>query len=590
MITKMLKYSFLIYHREYNDFLMKLRALGIVQIETLQESVSEKVEEALKKLHKLSEAENALSQLEKPPIEHFNLKTADEVLQKLNEQRNKQAQLEKRKKEIEIQLEVLRPWGKIPGKRLEQLNAQGVYLHFFECAKSKFDNNWYNQYALYIAQDNGKQIWFFIVNNDAAIPEIPAEYISIPQHSLATLLSEFEKVQLAIEKSETELHALAAYTDVLSQAKVKLEEEMDWDNVQFNTYVHHDGKLQLLQAWVPITESEKLNLLLDNSGVAYTSEKPVREDNVPILLKNSSFSKLYQPIGDLFSLPSYSELDLTPYFAPFFTLFFGMCLGDVGYGLIILIAVIVLRFTIKKPEIRPLLNLGVFLGGATVLFGLLTGTVFGIVLANVNIPVLQNLKDKFLDVDQLFNLSLIIGITQILFGMVLRAINRWRMYGFAYALSPIGWFVAIVGALMYVAHFQKIIALASIAIGLFLIIAFSNPDKGILGRIGTGLWDLYGITGLFGDVLSYIRLFALGLSSAILGLVVNSISLSLLGGIPVISQLLFLIVLLFGHGLNFGISTLSAFVHPVRLTFVEFYKNAGFIGGGKQYKPFKSKS
>ncbi|MFZ1611511.1 MAG: hypothetical protein WAT52_10605, partial [Chitinophagales bacterium] len=161
---------------------------------------------------------------------------------------------------------------------------------------------------------------------------------------------------------------------------------------------------------------------------------------------------------------------------------------------------------------------------------------------------------------------------------------------FAYALSPVGWILGIVGALMYAAHFQNLIALASIAIGLFLIIAFSNPDKGILGRIGTGLWDIYGITGLFGDVLSYIRLFALGLSSSILGLVVNSISLSLLGGVPVISQLLFLIVLLFGHGLNFGISTLSAFVHPVRLTFVEFYKNAGFIGGGKQYKPFKSKS
>ncbi|HET8964097.1 MAG TPA: V-type ATPase 116kDa subunit family protein [Chitinophagales bacterium] len=590
MITKMLKYSFLIYHREYNDFLMKLRALGIVHIESLQESVSEKAEEALKKLHKLSEAKNILSQLEKPPIENINLKTADEVLKKLNEQRNKEAQLEKRKKELEIQLEVLRPWGEIPGKRLEQLNAQGVYLHFFECAKSKFDKNWYNQNALYIAHDNGKHIWFFIVNNDAAIPEIQAEYISIPQHNLATLLSEFEKVQLAIGKSETELHRLAAYTDVLSQAQLKLEEEMDWDNALFNTYLHYDGKLQLLQAWVPITESEKLNLLLDNSGVAYTSEKPIVDDNVPILLKNSSFSKLYQPIGDLFSLPTYSELDLTPYFAPFFTLFFGMCLGDVGYGLIILTAVIVLRFTIKKPEIKPLLNLGIFLGGATVLFGLLTGTVFGIALVNVNIPLLNNFKDKFLDVDQLFNLSLIIGITQILFGMILRAINRWRMYGLAYALSPFGWFVAIVGALMYAAHFQKIIALASIAIGLFLIIAFSNPDKGILGRIGTGLWDLYGITGLFGDVLSYIRLFALGLSSSILGLVVNSISLSLLGGVPVLSQLLFIIVLLFGHGLNFGISTLSAFVHPVRLTFVEFYKNAGFIGGGKQYKPFKSKS
>ncbi|MBK7109389.1 MAG: hypothetical protein IPH61_09760 [Bacteroidetes bacterium] len=105
----MLKYSFLIYHREYDDFLMKLRALGIVHIETLQESISEKAEEALKQLHKLSEAKKTLEQLEKPPIENLNLKTAEEVLQKLNSLRNTEAQQEKRKKEIEIQLEVLRP-------------------------------------------------------------------------------------------------------------------------------------------------------------------------------------------------------------------------------------------------------------------------------------------------------------------------------------------------------------------------------------------------------------------------------------------------------------------------------------------------
>lgn len=585
----MLKYSFLVYHREYGDFLARLRQLGIVHIEIIQESVSANAEQHIKKLHKLQEAKQFLSQFEKPPFSDLHVYTADDILESLQELKNNEAQQEKRKKEIEIQLEIVKPWGEIPGRRLEELNVRNIYLHFFECSKSQYDAAWEKQYAIYTSQDTGKHVWFFIVSPNAEIPDIKADYISLPQQSLARLLSEQHKVQSNLSAITTAMSELATYMPMLEKAQTALEEKIDWDNALHNTYAHKDGKLQLLQAWVPEENSTALNAMLDATDAAYTVEKPKADDNVPILLHNRPFSKLFQPIGNLFALPSYTEIDLTPFFAPFFTLFFGMCLGDVGYGLIILIAVIVLRFTIKNKELIPMLTLGIFLGTATVIFGALTGTVFGIALADVNVSFLDAFKDKYLSVDELFNLSLIIGIVQILFGMGLRAYSRARMYGLQYAYSPIGWIIGIAGLLMQIAHVMPTIALICISIGVLMIIAFSNPQSGFFGRLGAGLWDLYGVTGLFGDVLSYIRLFALGLSSSILGLVVNNISFSLLGGVPVISQLLFVIVLLFGHGLNFGISTLSAFVHPVRLTFVEFYKNAGFIGGGQEYKPFKSK-
>ena len=127
---------------------------------------------------------------------------------------------------------------------------------------------------------------------------------------------------------------------------------------------------------------------------------------------------------------------------------------------------------------------------------------------------------------------------------------------------------------------------ACLGVGGVLVFFFNNPDKNVFARVGLGIWDSYGVvTGIFGDLLSYIRLFALAMSSSILGFVFNAISLQLLN-IPYIGWLFFILLLAAGHTLNLLLSALGSFVHPMRLTFVEFYKNAGFAGGGKEYKPF----
>jgi V/A-type H+-transporting ATPase subunit I len=264
-----------------------------------------------------------------------------------------------------------------------------------------------------------------------------------------------------------------------------------------------------------------------------------------------------------------------------------MCLGDVGYGLLIVIGVLLARRRPAWAAYKPIFTLALILGSAAVGFGLLTGTLFGANLAAVDWPWLQNWKLRFLNTDELFNLALILGLVQILFGMGLRMLNRVRMYGLVHGLSTLGWIIGIVGGLLFAGgESLALVAKVLVGAGISLILLFNDPGKPLWKQFGKGLWDLYGITGLFGDVLSYIRLFALGLASGILGLVVNSIAFSVLDGPPVISWLFFLLILLVGHGLNFAISTLSAFVHPVRLTFVEFYKNAGFLGGGKEYDPY----
>jgi V/A-type H+/Na+-transporting ATPase subunit I len=207
-------------------------------------------------------------------------------------------------------------------------------------------------------------------------------------------------------------------------------------------------------------------------------------------------------------------------------------------------------------------------------------------------------REQGTDVNMLlFYLSIILGAIQIMFGMILKAVNETIQFGWKYAVGTYGWITLIIGSLLvYLVSVVTGVTMDQlrpvlytvIAIASVMILLLNNLNRNILANFGLGLWNTYNMaTGLLGDLLSYIRLFALGISSAILGFVFNSLALSMSGSVPVVSVIVMIIILLFGHGINLFMSGLGAFVHPMRLTFVEFYKNAGFSGGGKRYNPFR---
>ena len=231
---------------------------------------------------------------------------------------------------------------------------------------------------------------------------------------------------------------------------------------------------------------------------------------------------------------------------------------------------------------------------ATIIFGSISGTLFGVNLIDANIPLIADYKSLFLNPDKMFNLALLLGGLQIIYGLFIKTANQIKQYGFSYSLATIGWLVVILGGAIYailtmteVIPQSKTILYIILSTGGFFILFFSDPEINVFARVGKGVWDIYStVTGIFGDLLSYIRLFALGLSSAILGFVINDIAMQILGASKILGPVFFVIFLLLGHTLNILISSLGSFVHPMRLTFVEFYKNAGFKGGGEGYKPF----
>lgn len=276
-------------------------------------------------------------------------------------------------------------------------------------------------------------------------------------------------------------------------------------------------------------------------------------------------------------------------------LFFGLCLGDVGYGFIFVIAAIILRRKVSDT-LKPVFSLVMLLGISTIIMGAIGGNVFGYSLIDAKIEWLESYKKYMMDSNKLFNVALILGVVQIIFGMIIKAVGTVRRYGFAASLSTWGWLIIILGcggtyALnMFMGIDAQLVLYLYYGfggVGGLMVFLLNDLKRNPFINVGAGLWDAYNmILGVIGDVLSYIRLFALGISGAVMGFVFNDLAFNLSGDIPVLSPIIMIIILLIGHGLNIFMSSLSAFVHPMRLTFVEFYKNSGFEGGGKKYKPF----
>ena len=383
----------------------------------------------------------------------------------------------------------------------------------------------------------------------------------------------------------------------LQAAQAAIHSQIEFSKVVLNTDSLADNKLMLLEGWAPAQRIEEIKQFLSTQDAYYEIADPTPEDNVPILLNNKGFFRLFEPIMKLYMLPKYNELDLTPFFAPFFMLFFGLCLGDSGYGLFMVLAVTIYRIVAKQlsSSMKSILTLVQLLGASTMVCGLLTGTCFGFNLYDINIPFFQSMKETIsLDNQQMFNLSLILGGVQIIFGMILKAVNQTIQFGVKYAIATIGWILILVStaiafAAPAVMPMGGTVHAVILIIGALMAYLYNSPGKNIFVNIGLGLWDSYNMaTGLLGDILSYVRLFALGLSGGILASVFNSLAVGMSPDNAVAGPIIMVLIFVIGHAINIFMNVLGAMVPPMRLTFVEFFRNAGYEGGCKEYKPFKN--
>lgn len=601
MITPMTKLSILIYHRDYQSFLEKLRQHGVVHVHPKKTSLQD--ERYRTKLNSIKQVSNLIKQLEKLPAAQNPVDTElrNEALYNFIDDKFKEIEsLQQQLLYLQKEDSVYSLWGKYPEKVLDDIKANNWDIRFFTVPARKYDNKWEEDFNAFVINELAGLRYFTTITPKGKDVDIEADTFTFPAMTKQEIDKKLADMNKIISDTNRYLSDVAPKAvQYLKEYVISIKEDNEFFKVSDAAEHLAEEKLMSLEGWVPTEIQDNTIKWLDSQEVYYEASKPViNQDNPPIKLKNNRFARLFEFIGDMYSIPSYWEIDLTPFFAPFFVMFFGFCMGDAGYGLLMIAVVVALLLSGKMSKMRPVMWLGFFLGIGTTIMGTISGTFFGIELMKVDIPFVNSLKGFMFREDgwySAFYFSLILGVVQIIFGMCLKVVNLTKMYGFASSLPTIGWIVLILGGILsYLIAGVGLPLYICAGVGAVLIFLLNGPITKIYSpfvNIGSGLWDTYNmLTGLLGDILSYIRLFALGLSGSILGLVFNDLAMRMSGNIPVVSTIIMLLILLFGHAMNIALSGLSAFVHPMRLTFVEFYKNAGFVGGGKKYDPFRDRT
>lgn len=603
MIEPMIRYDLLLYHGDVKPFMEKLRELGMVDI-TLRDwdapqqvrdlmAQSDRYRTVWQRLDSIKPAEAGDGQSPEAPFD-----TVAQAVEAYEAAAERIDQLETMRAKATAELDELALWGEFDPDEIKRLREQdGIALRFFEVATKQYNSEWERDYAIQVvAQTAGGQT-FFVVAQPTPVGTVPEPIdlgsavveLKAPEMSFSQKEAQIEKY-LREEKEQQDVLARAALSrEAIRADYLKMKDQVMFDDAVNAGESFADGTIKIVEAWSVVPNRQQVEAFLDAEGVIYESAQAKAEENPPIKLKNHFFARLFEPIGSLYMLPKYNELDMTPFFAPFFMLFFGMCFGDAGYGLLFILAIVLLWRKIPV-KFRDFAWLALFLNIAAVFFGLLTGNLFGLELAKM--PALVEFKQYFVSNDNMFNVAVGLGAAQILFGQIVRIFNRTKQNGsFLYGLSTLGWVILMISGILVllgVIPGTSILFYVLLAIAGVLIFFFNSPHKNPFINVGAGLYSCYEMaTGVVGDLVSYVRLFAIGLCGAIIGQVFNALSVGLSGNIPVLSWIFMAVILLIGHGLNIFISALGAFVHPVRLTFVEFYKNAGFEGGGRKFTPFK---
>jgi len=610
------KYYFVVLSGQREDFLSRLQELGLVDITSTGWEPGERDRELMVSIEKhrsaVADLRRALSEGRFAGGKAFG--SGAEAFDKYQAARSAVASLAAEQTRLRRLAEEAAPWGEFDPEKVQKLKNEGIVLRFFSAYDSDFakkSGQWSEEYALEPINSVDGVTYFTVVTS-------PEREVSIDAQEYKSLSMTSRQAEAEADRLETEIRSwdsvfsdAAASVEMIEADAVEIADRLQFNRAAGSGRTEADGELVVMEAWAETSAAAAVTQMLESyPDVIYIKDNPTPEDNTPVKLHNNRFASLFELIGSMYALPKYGTVDLTPYFAPFYMLFFAICLNDAGYGAVILLAGLALLLKGGPSMKRPAL-LSMICGGATVLFGLYTGSVFG-----MSLPELMGYEDiahsPFLDFqNQFFSIALALGVIQILLGMFINICMTTRLFGFRHALGTLGWFLLIVSGCLAAAlpmlnpawvipgfTTSSAAFYAACGVSLVLMLFFNSPGKNIFVNFGSGLWNTYNnITGLLSDVLSYIRLFAIGLSGGVLALVFNRLALGLTGldqglgdgsvAAAVAKIIGASVILLIGHGINLFMSSISSFVHPMRLTFVEFFKNAGFEMTTRNFEPLK---
>ena len=605
----MMKYSFILLNGETEAFLTQLQELGVVDVTRSSKPIDE---HSTKMLDQAAATKRVILKLEgidygKDADYEAIVKASETAVLESDLTEGAQKafvglmELEMTKTATEKDVRSRLPWGDFEKGRLDQLEELGYQVRYYVAPLKKFNSGWEELYPLQIISKDNSNVWFVTVSPKGEEYSFPIDPVSAPEGSWKEAQAEVESLNARIIALKGAiLKYKAALNDLESTYNQELT-DLDMYLAKSSTETAAENYLNLLEGFAPVENDETLSAEFDKMGILYIKDHAIEEDNPPIRLKNNRFVKMFESLTGMYGMPNYSEYDPTPVVSVFFLLFFAMCMGDAGYGLVlILVGLAIKKGWLKISMFDGLGSLIATLGTATAVIGFFLGTAFGMSLPDAS--WMPEAAKKVMIVGDVMGypaqmvLAIGIGVFHLCLAMIIKAVGYTKRFGFKENISTWGWLILILGGIIIAALAfigvlgSEVTKWAVIAVGVVSalgIFIFNTPGRNPLVNIGAGLWDTYNmVTGILGDVLSYIRLYALGLAGGMLGAAFNDLGKMVLGDGGV-NWVFFILILLVGHVINLLMSCLGAFVHPLRLNFVEYFKNSGYEGKGKAYNPLK---
>ncbi|MCX7788790.1 MAG: V-type ATP synthase subunit I [Spirochaetes bacterium] len=596
------------------ESLARLKRVGVVHIETFGKS-SETLEQIQEKRQYLQRALQALpfepkgkKEVSNGPVEKETSLLQEEHVYSLAEKINQTAdQLRTFKEEADKlfrEIDFWEKWGDFNPEDVRELEQKGVLLRLYEVRVPMLSQlpNTGLRILLWKTKEYAGIVW--IGRTESEFPK-GLEPLPLPRKGLSLLRAEYREKRREIHQLERELFELSRFRKDVERMLEHLEESLEFEQVSAD--LEQEGVLLYLSGYVPEPKLKDLKKAASENGWGLLIREPAPDEVVPTLLENPRWIRIVQPVFQLLgTIPGYREVDISFFFLLFFSLFFAMIIGDGGYGVILF--GLSLYFASKEKKRIGVISDGLLLllvmGFGTIIWGALTGTWFGFEpfskIAPFKwfvVPSLSSWNPRSSETIKHF--TFIIGTVHLSIAHGWNFLREFSKTPRIRAFAQLGWLSMVLGLYFLVLNLAldsrkypvPTVAVYMILGGLAAVFIFGQQEgnfiKGVLkGFSGFITTFLSGIS-VFSDIVSYIRLFAVGLASIEIAKSFNGISMGLMQ--HPIGMVLGVVIIIFGHGLNLAMGGLAVVVHGVRLNLLEFSNHLGLEWSGFAYRPFRER-
>lgn len=491
------------------------------------------------------------------------------VVRRAGEIERRLEELDAERDALLARLEDLEPWGDFELPPLDELGGERLWFYRVPPYRLRMLKGTPLRWEV-VARDD--RFAYVVVLSPDEPSGVPAERSHTGPHRLSEVRRRLERVEVEADDLHAERLSMSRWCDLLGQAldrlhdRAALAEAEDWTLDAEPVFA--------LRAWAPRRRAADLEAFARTRGVAVELAPPAEHERPPTSLQNRPALSAGEDLVGFYMTPSYWSADPSPVVFVSFALFFAIVLSDAGYAAVLGLALLVgWRRLGRRPQGRRLRPLFLALTLASLGWGALCGSYFGLAPPpGSRLSVLHVLDLQ--DMPTLMRVTLLIGVAHVVAGNLA---NAWSRRRDASALAPCGWALAVAGgASLWLGAALELPAVRAagwvgMSVGALAVVAFANPTGSFWSRLGAGLLELTKVNRAFGDVLSYLRLFALGLASASLAIAFNGLARQAADAVPGFGTLLALAVLAVGHGLNLLLAVVGGFVHGLRLNFIEYF-------------------